>query len=283
MTEKYAYICTNYNNSNFSIDASESFLTQFGEHATVIIVDNGSDRNFVNDLNNYANGKVNVVILDTRENTGYFSGLNQGLEFICTMHDAPKWVFVGNNDLIFQDGIADAVASKLKFLESFPVISPNLITLDGIHQNPHIISGISHFRRFVYSFYYRNFLLARLIIAITRMSQSFSKRPDTNSWRIGQKIWAGHGACYLLTPDFFKKMCRLDSHSFLYFEEVFLAQQIERLGGSIWYEPSLVIKHLCNGSIGKLPNRKVWEFSRDAYNAYLGQVSESKDGVRRKL
>lgn len=279
----FAYVCTNYNNAKISISAALSFIQQFGEDAIVVIVDSGSSRSCVNELTAFAKTQPAVTVLDTMANQGYFAGLNLGLDHLKTLGVLPTWVFVGNNDLTFKDGISAALAQRADSLKYHAIVAPNLITLDGVHQNPHIIEGISSNRRLLYSIYYRSYFAATVMRRVSGWTKSMFKRPDTKNWENGCKVWAGHGACYLLTPRFFEVADRLDNFSFLYFEEAFLALQMQALGETTWYEPSLQIEHLCNGTIGKLPGRKVWKFSRDAYLAYQKRVAELSTIEGRRL
>ena len=87
------------------------------------------------------------------------------------------------------------------------------------------------------------------------------------------KIFMGYGACYVLTKNFFKHFVKLDSPVFLMGEEGVLTNQILSVNGSILYTPKLVVYHLDHSTIGKINNKKLYNFSRESYKVYLTKLN----------
>ncbi len=84
-----------------------------------------------------------------------------------------------------------------------------------------------------------------------------------------QVILMGYGACYVLTNFFFKKFSQLNAPTFLMGEEGVLASQVIGANGVTLYCPDLIVNHHDHSSIGKLPSRKLYNYSRESYKYYL--------------
>ena len=188
------------------------------------------------------------LILNT-ENIGYFPGLNLGIRRLRAAEPRLDYAVVGNNDLEFPTDFGRVLAAKEPEFQRYPVILPDIVTLDGVHQNPHVVGGISTLREFVYDAYYANFYLASLITQLTQVMGSLARRKDASQHAKARNVRGGIGACYVLTKAFFEEFAELAAPTFLMGEEYFLTRQLEERGLSMRYEPALIIKHRCNGAL----------------------------------
>lgn len=271
---KVGYVCTNFNNSDVTVEAFESLLATSGHEYVCVAVDNASSPEERSKLTAYCAKRRECEVVLCEENLGYFNGLNQGLDHMRTSHPDVEWMLIGNNDLEFDIGFADKLDSLRETYENHSVISPDIVTMDGEHQNPHVISGISPLREFIYDLYYSNFVLARIILKlVSLLPRKTSERGDEAAWQTSQEIYQGHGSCYILSPVFFRKCERFWAPTFLYYEEFFLSHQLAQIGEKVLYHPGLVVRHKCHSSFAKLPRRKVWEYSREAHRIYRNYAS----------
>jgi GT2 family glycosyltransferase len=269
---KIGYVCTNYNNSPFTCEAIKSLAANVGHRFQIVVVDNASNAPSVAEVRDCAARHDNVQLICNASNLGYFRGLNVGIGWLRREFPELEAIVVGNNDLVFPPGFADALSANRDKLSAHAVISPNIVTLDGIHQNPHVIRRISKLREVVYDLYYANFHLAMMIRRIARLTSKFTDRDDESEHAIAQPIYQGHGACYILTPIFFRHFSELWAPSFLMGEEFFLSRQLEEKGMQVFYEPSIIIQHHCHGAIDQVPSRRIWEISRAAHRLYRQHV-----------
>ena len=92
-----------------------------------------------------------------------------------------------------------------------------------------------------------------------------SKSYDRDGSNREQLILMGYGACYILTHDFFKNFKNLDAPNFLMGEEGVLANQILSKNGKTIYKPNIIVHHHDHTSIGKISNRKLYNFSKESY------------------
>jgi len=271
------FVFTNYNNSKVTAEAIRSiFSNNDANNFKIIIVDNDSNKDNVKILKEIKNQFSSIHLILNKVNVGYFKGLNKGIRYIKDNYENINHIIIGNNDLIFSTNFIDSVRKKYDLFEQYPVISPNIITLDGVHQNPHVVKKISRFRQIIYDLYYSNFYLAIVIEKISEITHSFTDRKDEQQFKIAQEIYQGYGACYILGPVFFNNFKKLWAPSFIMHEEYFLAEQLYSKGYKTYYEPSIIVHHHCHSATKELLRKKRWELSRDAHHLCKKYIQNKK-------
>jgi GT2 family glycosyltransferase len=269
---KIGYVCTNYNNSAYTREAVCSLLRDGGDEYRIVVVDNNSDAKNVDALKSVACEFQHVALILHKENVGYFRGLNLGIRHLRANQPDIQIMVVGNNDLVFPADFAETIRRNLSTLEKSAVVSPDIITLDGVHQNPHVINKVSKFREFIYNLYYTNYYLAIVIRKLAKLTRSFTDRPDETQHDVAQEIYQGYGACYVLGPVFFRHFEELWAPTFLMHEEYFLSKQLSDKGLSVYYQPSIKVLHHCHGAMKAIAGRKAWEAARRAQKIYRQHV-----------
>lgn len=273
---KLAYVCTNFNNSSFTLAAVDSLMRNVSHDIEVFVVDNASAEDEVRKLRPLADKYPSVHVIESHENTGYFRGLNLGLRALRERRPDIEWAVVGNNDLEFPADFCDLLQDNERALQAHSVISPDVVTLDGEHQNPHVIASISTIREVFYDLYYSNYYLGRMIHRVAKMFPRFSERSDEEQWQVAQPIYQGHGSCYLLGPRFFRQFKEFWAPTFMMSEEFFLSKQLNEVGEQVWYEPKLRVIHHWHGALEQLPSRRRWDMARDAHREYRKYVKVFK-------
>lgn len=269
---KIAYVCTNYNNSSFTLAAVDSLMKNAGHDIAVVVVDNASQPQEVAKLRPLAQKYPAVEVIEHPDNTGYFRGLNLGLRALRRSRPDIGWVIAGNNDLEFAPDFCDRVSRAAPALGAHSVIAPDIVTLDGEHQNPHVIAGIGTVREIFYDLYYCNYHLGRLIYRLAKMFPRVSERSDEEQWQTPRPIYQGHGSCYLLTPRFFSQFRELWAPTFMMSEEFFLSKQLKDAGEQVYYTPEIRVTHHWHGSLDKIPGRRRWDMAREAHREYRKYV-----------
>jgi len=262
---KIGFVCTNYKNSAYTREAVCSLLKNGEDQFRVVVVDNNSDTENVEALKVLAGEFRHVELILSEQNMGYFGGLNLGIRHLRSSQPDIKVVVVGNNDLVFPPDFAESIRRNLSLFEKYAVVSPDIVTLDGVHQNPHVIRKIGRFRKLIYDLYYANYYLGIAIQGLARATRNFTQRPDRTHHEVAQEIYLGFGACYVLGPTFFRHFEELWAPVFLVHEEFFLSKQLNDRGLCIYYEPSIRVLHHFHVSMGALGNRRSWCISRDAH------------------
>ena len=267
-----AYVCTNYNNSSFTLSAVDTLLKNAGHDIEVVVVDNASQPEEVARLRGLVERYPTVHVVEQSENAGYFRGLNAGLRALRRRRPDVEWVIAGNNDLEFAPDFCDKLERLAPALKAHSVISPDIVTLDGEHQNPHVISSISAVREIFYDLYYSNYYVGMLIYKLAKLLPKVSERSDEKQWQIPRSIYQGHGSCYLLTPRFFEQFSEFWAPTFMMSEEFFLSKQLKDVGEQVYYEPRIQVTHHWHGSLDKIPSRRRWDMARDAHREYRKYV-----------
>ncbi|QBC33470.1 glycosyltransferase family 2 protein [Pandoraea sp. XY-2] len=269
---KLGYVCTNYNNSAFTRTAVETLLKIAGHEFHIVVVDNASDSQNVGLLRDIQRDFPDVDVIYSQENMGYFKGLNAGIARVRELSPGLGWMAIGNNDLEFPAEFADRLERNAERLGKHLVISPDVLTLNGEHQNPHVISTISPVRELFYDLYYSNYYLGMAILKAASMLPSLSDRHDEREWQTARPIYQGHGSCYILTPAFFERFSELWAPTFMMSEEYFLSKQLSDVGEQVYYDPCVQVVHHWHASLAKLPGRRRWEMARDAHREYRKYV-----------
>ena len=187
MNNNLAFIFTNYNNSEFTEEAVKSIYNNNIKDEIkfdIIVVDNNSNCDNKNILENLSDFYDKVKIIFLTKNLGYFNGLNEGINQLPKPVKNYDFVVIGNNDLFFKRNFINSVYKNYNLFKKYPVVSPDIIRLDGFHQNPHVIKPISKFRSFIYELYFLNFYLSKVIIFIANLTQKYTQRKDRKYNRI---------------------------------------------------------------------------------------------------
>lgn len=271
---KIGFAFTNYNNSRLSIQAAQSIAANHGnEDYEIVLVDNASTDEERQILAAPGMLPPHCTVLWNPRNVGYFDGLNLGMD---ALHErAPYYsaIVIGNNDLVFEREFFEALKRRSDALEHHSVVSPDITTLDHEHQNPHVISGVSRCRELVWDVYFSNFRLSQFIGWAARQTRSLIGRKDHHSYTEEGPIYQGYGACYIMTPRFFRTYGRLWSPGFVMGEEFYLARQLAARGEQMYYVPDIPVRHHDHATVSKLPSRRLWEMTRQYHRIYRFFVS----------
>jgi GT2 family glycosyltransferase len=269
---KLGYICTNYNNSSYTLEAVRSLKANTSHQYNIVVVDNNSDAESVAFLKEMASVHRDVHLILSDDNVGYFRGLNLGIRYLREQYPELQWMIVGNNDLEFPVDFADKLSLLVPMLQTHAVISPDIVTVEGAHQNPHVIESISKLREVFYDLYYANYYAGMAIMKLAKMLPSLSERSDEEQWQVARPIYQGHGSCYVLGPRFLEQFSELWAPTFMMSEEYFLSKQLSDVGQQVYYEPGIQVVHHWHGSLEKLPSRRRWNLAREAHREYRKYV-----------
>lgn len=270
---KIGFVFTNYNNSKFTRQVVHSILeNENHKDAHIVIVDNNSDFNDIELLNLIKKDYPTINLILNKENSGYFKGLNIGIDYLRNNYHDVNHIIIGNNDLVFPLDFIKIMQSNKAVFKDYAVISPDILTLDGVHQNPHVIEKISFIRELIYDIYYTSYYFSVIIGYLAKVTKWFSDRSDEEQFEIPQTIYQGYGACYILTPLFFQNFDQLWAPTFLMGEELFLSKQLEDKNLKIFYDPTILVQHHDHATISKLPTKKLWSISRDSHKIYRKYV-----------
>jgi GT2 family glycosyltransferase len=206
-----------------------------------------------------------AVLLVNRENSGYFRGLNVGLQY--ALVTTPTFAVVSNNDLLFADNFLDTLGRLRQEADVF-VVCPRIRTASGEDQNPYYRDRPTAVQRFFLRLYFSSYSLGRVLRLATAALRWRARRVARSRCTTEQYIWAGHGSCYILTPSWFEHVRLLPSALFLIGEEFLLAELVALFGGRELFAPGLEVTHNEHGSTMTVPTLRYYELARSSYATY---------------
>jgi GT2 family glycosyltransferase len=239
----------------------------------IIIVDNNSDIKDLIKMEKEFEYSNSVKIIRNKTNLGYFKGLNVGIANV-SKKKKDVLIVIGNNDILFKKDFLVELSITNYSKDTF-VLAPNIITLDGYHQNPQVVIKQSELKKILLKLYFTNYYIGKILTYIALGRMKITKYQDNLNWNREMFIRQGNGACYILTENFFGPYNKLDDRVFLWGEEALLASQVFSANGKILYKPSIVVYHqkklkntLLKQNMSKEEHR-IMERSYRIYSKYL--------------
>lgn len=268
----FNFICVNYNGASFTktlLESLESMVVPPGDLIVLVIVDNDSADADRIALRLLKSDKVDVKIIESSKNIGYFPAMNLGIDYVRKNNQG--LIIVGNNDLKYRFDFVEKL-SGLTLNDDILVVSPDVVTVDGVHQNPLSTKKLTKMQLLVEDLYYSNYYVSRFLInakkLFFRLIGSKKIIPANQYIENEMIINRGIGACYFLTESFFNHFDRLDDRVFMWGEEALLSNQVQSVNGKILYVPKLVVEHFESGTVKKMLTRNKYEIVRQSYKIY---------------
>lgn len=277
---KLVFVILHYQNIIDTINCIESIekLNKSEKiNIKIIVVDNNSPNNSGMELKNkYINNSlVDIILLD--KNYGFSIANNKG--YIQALKYNPDMVLVINNDIIFYDEnflikLEDKYGSK----NEFDIICPDIINLEGNHQNPVREKEMTIIQAYK-SIIYESISFILFSIPILRGFVKKIKNQKEKKWfekyycvnkNINKEDFVPFGAFIIYANNWLKNEGKaFISDTFMYAEEDMLSLYIKSKKYKIIYDEDLKIKHL-EGQSTKKSNK----------NEYASIKFKSKNKVK---
>lgn len=272
-------ICVNYNNEAEVINFVNEVCSLKDYCGQKIVVADNSDKGMLSSaMVNLQNNK-DILVYHSGKNLGYFGGAYWGMQQYLKDFHLPEWTIVCNTDIHFPEN--DFFIKLCNYHKANPpaVIAPDIILessggppLSSTHQNPCMIDRPSRLRMRLYKWVFRYYpvyiaweVISALRYRITNTLES-KKQPHTDKSR---KIYAPFGAFMIFNKSYFEAGGTLQHGTFLFGEEVFVAETTRRLKLDVLYDPRLRITHRGHSSISliKLKSKAFYIQKAAAYCA----------------
>ena len=228
----------------------ESLLKIIKEDSQIILIDNGSSNGSYERLLNKYFDNAQVRTYTTNQNLGFAKGNNFGYKIAKSIGDFQYIVFC-NNDLIFED----INFEKKLLLENeklkYDVLGPDIVNLDGIHQNPHRLSLLTlkeikykNLKKSLFLFYLKTKKRIKILKRITFLERKFEDisnaiRTTSSEYMVLQ------GSCIIVGERFVKNEEKVFcEETFLYYEEDLLSLYCKMKDYSINVIDTIQVKHL---------------------------------------
>lgn len=191
-----------------------------------------------------ASGGGNRFLIWTPENLGYAKGNNLGVDFLKNLYpDIDFWLF-SNDDVIIQgDEVIPCLINGLTAHPECRAAGPRVTTSAGQEQSPHD-HEISIWRQMGWRLFP---WLRKLKISGLKCRKRSSVSVETGKSRI--TYWVS-GAFMLVEAKAFQLVGGFDPATFLYFEEILLAERLKKKHFRMLFVPEVQVIHL-DGSSSK--------------------------------
>jgi len=215
------------------------------ERLNIYVVDNGSNNGTGEALYRRYSKFKNIRVLILSENLGFAKGNNVGIKK--ALDDGNDFIICSNNDVILDitEDFLNRVVDVYKNDNLIALIGPNIINLNGSKQNPVVWSRPDYDRmmfklKFIYEtklgklFYYAKHLM---------MDKLLYFRNHVCEDKGSGYVYALHGSFLIFTPTFFRYFGGFDEGTFLYCEEIILAEMIYRKNLKAFYDEDIFVTH----------------------------------------
>jgi len=177
---------------------------------------------------------INADILWNGKNSGFATGNNIGTRFT-RMHFQPAWILYSNNDITFCPGFdLKGMVQVLREDDKVAAVGPCVTGIDGCRQGPARKTG-----------YICGLLLHVFFPDKYKKETEVIKNPDG-----GYVYWCS-GCFMLVNAEKIYKAGLFDEHTFLYCEEMILAERFSEYGWHFYYDDRMSVTHEGGATVSK--------------------------------
>lgn len=255
-------------------------LLELQSHANqkIIVVDNSGEIESESSTLKPLRSDSRLLVYSSGKNAGYYGGAAWALKKYLKEFPLPDWVIVCNTDIRLMG--ADFFTRLLEYHTSNPpaVVSPIVFWESSgrewfahtptrpSNRHVHVYKWILNFYPTLFAYnalsHLKGVVLDRLHLLRNKTkykSQSGDKPFD---------IYAPGGALTIFHRDYFGAGGNLDHASFLYGEEIFVAETARRLNLNVVIDPRLRIIHRGHSTTNIFKHPQILRFKRDAVSHY---------------
>lgn len=239
------FIILTWNNYEDTRECIESALKINNPDINLLLVDNASDDNSLNDIEN---DFPNLETLVLEKNVGVSGGYNAGLEY--AINQGADFIVLSNNDIVFAEDFVSELISLVEKNEKIGIAVPKTFN----YYDRTRLAGIGgRWRKFPPS--------VKMIGVNTRDSEVFK-----NELELEYAI----SACYLVTKALINDIGYFDTGYYFYNDDWDFSIRARKAGYQIVLQPKAHIWHKVSISTQKSEKKDIWwnYFGRSTYRFY---------------
>jgi GT2 family glycosyltransferase len=263
-----------YEDTYISIKTLNKNLVKDNIELEIFIVDNQTDQKKYQKLKeniSFIDINIKIFFLQSKKNLGFSRGMNIGIDK--ARESKCNFIICSNNDIIYKSKI-----DLYKFIylyknnSNIAIIGPKIFNPDGINQNPYL-KNANYKSKLIQKIIYTNVFGKMLFFLKTylyRLKTKEAKKKNNNL--SSMSIYSLHGSYFILTPSYFKYYENLDPNTFLYSEELILAERLKKHNMLMYYTNDLEVFHKDDSStnemLGKDSFKKSYFILNENYKSY---------------
>ena len=225
----------------------------------------------------YANNG-RLIIYKPNDNLGYYGAANFALHRYQEKNSLPDWVVVSNTDVkivdkYFFNNLINKYQSNQKAIIVSPHIQSSESSVEWVsYQKERASVNTIKIKRLIYNAYpllvaYDFYTYARWLLRHKLFAVFYTDKQNTNSSKGGEfTVYAPAGAYTIFKKSYFLAGGTLNSGTFLYGEEVFVAEVARKLRIDVYHDPSLRITHKGYATTNLFNSSSVLKYKKDAMN-----------------
>ncbi len=235
------------NDTKECVDSLVNYINRNNAH--VVIVDNGSQKGKLNELEPIYQNNKNIYFLYSSENLGFAKGNNIGFCFAKKELNADIIVLC-NNDLIFKQ---EDFCEKLEMHATsggFDSAGPKIMSLvDGKNQNPVPVqyATLKELKKRIFKY---RVLLFFSFVNLDVVLQKIAAKEIEEYHPKKDEDFQLFGACLIFGKNYIDQFDGLYDGTFMYAEECILKERIKRSNMSMVYYDDLEVFHKEGSSTG---------------------------------
>ena len=257
-----AIYCVNYH----SYDSLHNYLRSIekaagkagkAEEVSVIVADNTIPAEPLT----YNPTQFSLKVFTTGNNLGYFGAVEYAFKQVQPADF--DYIIISNVDVLMtEDSIVELTKTNLN--TSIGWIAPRLYsTTHQFDWNPQAISRYPKKKLRIMQFLFKHPFLLFL------KQRIFHQYRHITSYPAGADIYAAHGSFILLTKHFFERCGGIHYPVFLYFEEIYLAEECRKHQLKVVYMPQIEISDIGSVSTGKMPAKTYCKYNHEGVSFIL--------------
>jgi hypothetical protein len=273
---RFLTLCVNYKNDAETAEFARTVRGLPGYSGHVVVVSN-SEVEDGGQLSGLSDAE-SILLAVPERNLGYFGGAAWGLDLYLKDNPLPEWIIVSNTDLSFPDREFFRKLEELYGSDPPAIVAPDIVLQprgnlpsSNDHQNPHLAVRPSPARmqilRSVARFYVVYVAYEFASSLRYRIRNAWMKVLDRRSaFTDAVPIYAPFGAFIIFHRGYFDAGGSLRYPSFLFGEEIYVAETARSFGLRVMYEPRLRVAHHEHGAVGKIASRRIARCVSQSYD-----------------
>jgi len=233
---RFGIVILNYLNYEDTIECVHSILNdKYGKVIPIVLVDNHSNNNSFEILNEKFKKISNIHILKSNKNLGFAKGNNIGITYLRRNFSIDN-VLLLNNDTVINDSAYLEYFYNNNYSKKIGAIGSKIIGKDNLNQNP--ISKKVSLRNAIKYLIWLN--LNQNILYKKHNNRNKMQNPQINNLSDGFYL---HGSAIMLTKPYLEIFGGFYNGTFLYYEENILSYLINKSDLSFDYVSKVSIYH----------------------------------------
>jgi GT2 family glycosyltransferase len=266
------FLAVSYFGSNDLINYIGSLMGQTDNRWLLKVIDNSSDENENHRLRDLALQDPRIEVWEPGKNLGYFGAAEWARCKVA--ENGFEWIAVTNTDVVLARwdfverllGLSDMTAA---------VIAPKIYGSKSRSElNPYMFGRPTLLRSQIRRILFWNVTIARVTVILSHMRHRMTKSRITPSSDVA--IYAAHGSFMIFGTTFFAKGGNFRHTSFLFGEEITIAEYCRNEGIPTIYSPMLEVEHTEHANTGVLRSKDVLRSQVIAAKNALRLISSSR-------